>query len=113
MTYEENPLPNAQTSTMAIISLIAGILAVICTILFCLPCTLIFAFIFSLIAAILGFISLNQIKKSEGTLTGRGLAIAGLIAGLVSLVGAIVLSIIGIGLSLPAFLVPLFEGSNF
>lgn len=110
MTYEEKPLRHGQTSPMAIISLITGILAVICTILFCLPCTLILAFIFSLAAAVLGFISLRQINNSEGALTGRGLAIAGLIAGLVSLVGAIVLTIIGIGLSLPAFLLPLFGG---
>jgi hypothetical protein len=39
------------------------------------------------------------------------LAIGGLIAGLVSLVGAILLSFIGIGLSLPAFLIPLLESS--
>lgn len=111
MTYQESPVPHTQTSTMAIISLVAGILAVICTILFCLPCTLILAFIFSLAAAVLGFISLSQIKNSEGALTGRGLAIGGLIAGLVSLVGAILLSFIGIGLSLPAFLIPLLESS--
>jgi len=108
MTYEERPYQPAQTSALAIISLITGILAVIFTILSCVPCTLILALIFSLIAAILGFISLIQIKNSEGALTGRGMAIAGLIAGLVSFVGAIVMTLIGIGLSLPAILIPLF-----
>jgi hypothetical protein len=98
---------------MAIISLVSGILAVICTILFCLPCTLILAYVFSLAAAVLGFISLGQINNSEGALTGRGLAIGGLIAGLASLVGAIVLSIFGVVLSLPTFLVPILEGLNY
>ena len=103
MTYEEKRLAPGQTSTLAIISLIAGILAVFCLILLCVPCLRILAILFGLAAAIMGFISLRQIKNAEGALTGRGMAIAGLITGLVSLISVAILILIGIGLSLPAF----------
>lgn len=40
----------------------------------------------SIVAIILGHISLSQIKKSGGTQAGRGFAIAGLVLGYVGLV---------------------------
>lgn len=113
MTYEERPLQPGQTSTLAIISLIAGILSVICLILLCVPCLRILAILFGLAAAIMGFISLRQIKNAEGALSGRGMAVAGLVTGLVSLIGVIILLLIGIGLSLPAFLIPFMSGEYY
>lgn len=61
-------MPTAQqkTSGMAIASLVCGILNV---------------FPLSVIAIVLGHISLSQIKKGAGQITGRGLAIAGLVLG--------------------------------
>jgi prepilin-type processing-associated H-X9-DG protein len=62
-----------RTAGLAIASLVLGILAVSClSILAGIP------------ALILGIIALNKIGKSAGTLTGKGLAIAGLVMGGVS-----------------------------
>ncbi|MFW5713065.1 MAG: DUF4190 domain-containing protein [Brevefilum sp.] len=113
MSYERKPLEHAQTSTLAILSLIAGILSVIFLILLCVPCLRIFTIIFGLAASIMGFISLRQINTAEGSLTGRGMAIAGLVTGLVSLLLVIVLLIIGVSLSLPAFLIPILSGEYY
>jgi hypothetical protein len=56
-----------ETSGKAIVSLIGGVLS------FFLP--------FALVAVIFGHLSLSEIRKSAGRLTGRGLAIAGLVLG--------------------------------
>lgn len=66
-------MPTAQqkTSGMAIASLVCGIVNV---------------FPLSVIAIVLGHISLSQIKKSAGQITGRGLAIAGLVLGYLGIV---------------------------
>jgi hypothetical protein len=37
----------------------------------------------SVLAIIFGFVALNQIKKSDGTQTGKGMAIAGLVLGFI------------------------------
>jgi hypothetical protein len=83
---------------------------VISLILFCLPCTRLFSLIFGLVAAILGFISLRKIKNAQGAMTGRGMAIAGLIIGLICMITVAVLLLIGISLSIPAFLLPFLSG---
>lgn len=56
-----------RTSGLAVATLVIGLLA---------PCT---AGLAGLVGAILGFVSLRQIARSQGRLTGRGLAIAGLV----------------------------------
>jgi type IV pilus assembly protein PilA len=61
------PVGPATTSTKAILSLVSGLL--------------IFAFPFSIVAVVLGHLSLSEIRKSAGRLTGQGLAIAGLVLG--------------------------------
>ncbi len=61
------PNPNAQTSGLAITSLVLGILS------------LFTFFITALPAIICGIISLVKIEKSKGTLKGKGLAIAGIV----------------------------------
>jgi len=48
------------------------------------------AFVGSLVAIVLGHVALAEIKKSEGRLGGRGLAIAGLVLGYVGLAAWIV-----------------------
>lgn len=65
---------NPKTNTLAIVTLIAGILG------------------FNIIAVILGFVSLNQIKKSGEQ--GRVLAIIGLILGFIALIGFLIWIII-------------------
>ena len=66
-----------KTNTLAIVTLIAGILG------------------FNLIAVILGHIALSQIKKSnEG---GRTLAIVGLVLGYIGLVALIIFIIVAVG----------------
>ena len=65
------PIVAEETSGKAVASLICGIINI---------------FPFCVIAIILGHISLSQISKSAGRLTGRGLAIAGLVMGYLGLV---------------------------
>ena len=68
-----------RTSGLAIASLVLGIVWVF--------------WLGSILAVIFGHVALSQIKRSMGALTGRGMAIAGLILGylgLVTLVGFIV-----------------------
>jgi type IV pilus assembly protein PilA len=65
------PPSQSQTSGMAIASLVCGILNV---------------FPLSVVAIVLGHISLSQIKKSAGRIQGKGLAIAGLVLGYLGIV---------------------------
>jgi hypothetical protein len=94
------PFPPApRTSTLAIISLIGGI-----TGFSVLP------FLGALVAVITGHMAQSEIKKSNGLVTGKGMATAGLIMGYLVLAGgiciaclAIILPLMGIGLSIPFF----------
>lgn len=70
-----------QTSPLAIISLVLGIIGVPC-------CTF---FVFGLGALITGFIARKQINESQGQLKGGGMATAGLVLGAVTIVLGIVL----------------------
>ena len=67
-------------SVMAIISLVTGILAIPCC-----GCV-----VFSLAAIVLGYLGRKEIAESGGTKKGDGLAKAGLILGVVTLVLAVV-----------------------
>jgi hypothetical protein len=62
----------AVTSGKAVVSLVLGVLSF---------CTLLLA---GLPAALLGFLALNDIKKGRGRVKGKGLAITGLVLGLVN-----------------------------
>lgn len=70
----------AKTSPKAILSLIFGI------------CTLLFPL--SVVAIILGHLSLSEIKKSAGRLTGEGLATAGLVLGYIGVAGIPIMLIV-------------------
>jgi hypothetical protein len=89
------PLYVAQTSTLAIVSLIAGILGWIG-----------FLGIGPIIAIITGHMAKSEINKSGGRITGSGMATAGLILGYVNLGLSIialclVLAFFILGLSIP------------
>jgi hypothetical protein len=94
--------PFGKTNTMAIISLISGILSLVFLLTgLCIPCTAVFSLLFGPLGAILGFISKKKIAESGGEETGRGLAIAGIVASLLGTIGAIVAAILfllGVGL---------------
>ena len=66
------PAAAVKTSGMAIASLVLGICGI------------------SLLAIIFGIVALNQIKKSNGFLTGKGMAIAGIILGSIAIVISII-----------------------
>ncbi len=92
------PLPPVvRNSTMAIISLIAGIAGVS-----------VLPFLGSIVAIITGHMAKSEIKKSGGMVTGNGMATIGLILGYLAVVGgiciiclAVILPLLGIGLSIP------------
>jgi dihydroorotate dehydrogenase len=70
MDYNPTPTPTTRTSVTAIISLVAGLAG--------------FSFLpllGSIVAVITGHIAKGEIKRSNGLVTGGGLATAGLILG--------------------------------
>lgn len=84
-TYEE-PAAGGGASVFAIISLVTGILSILCC------CSRWMCIIFAVAAIVLGILSMN--KEEEG----RGMAIAGIICGAVGLVlGIIVIIIAAVG----------------
>jgi hypothetical protein len=83
-------LPTTRTSTMAIVSLIAGIVG-----LTLLP------IIGSIAAVVTGYMARKEIAASAGAITGNGMALAGLIMGWIG----VVLSVVG--LCIACFLVVL------
>ena len=94
--YEPVP-PTTRTSTLAIISLVGGITGF--TVL---------PMLGAIVAVITGHMAQSEIKKSSGMITGKGMATAGLIMGYLVLAGgicivclAILLPLLGIGLSIP------------
>jgi Domain of unknown function (DUF4190) len=95
----QTPPPSAPasppTNTLAIVSLVSGILGL--SVLF---------FIGSIVAVVTGIIAKRDIAGSGGTQTGEGLATAGVILGWVG----IVLGVIGVCLFGASFLLPLCLG---
>ena len=78
------PTLNPQDSSLALASLIAGILG-----------WTIFPLLGSIVAIITGYLGKKEIKESRGALTGDGMATAGLILGYIQ-VGFVVLVLIAI-----------------
>ena len=75
MDQQYSPLPPAQTtSTLAIVSLISGIVSWV-----------LIPFIAAVVAVITGHMAKNEIKKSNGMIGGNGMATAGLVLGYVQL----------------------------
>ncbi len=86
--YNPSPLPAPRTSTMAIVSLISGIVG-----------WTILPLLGSIVAIITGHIAQGEIKKGGGMVTGKGMAVAGLILGYLFVV--IFLCIICVAFILP------------
>jgi Protein of unknown function (DUF1559)/Domain of unknown function (DUF4190) len=68
---EDEPPRPGRTSTLAIVSLVLGLLSVGCSMFTAVP------------AVIFGLLGLREINRGEGRVSGRGLAIAGIVAGIV------------------------------
>jgi len=81
-----------KTSALAIWSLVLGILSLVC---------------FTIFAAIPGVIcghkALTKIKRSNGTLTGQGLAIAGLVTGYLGIAWAVLFIPLMMAIAIPNF----------
>jgi len=112
--YQESPPPpppegTKNTNTLALISLISGILGALTSALsLCLWCLGGFSFILGIAAAVTGYLSKKQIDGADGPQSSRKMATAGMILGLVSIVLSIVFFVLGTVFSglmaLPAFL---------
>ena len=72
--YGYTPVVTGRNNPLAIASMVLGIVGIV---LFC------FYAIPSIIAVVFAVVSLNQFKSQPNTYTGRGMAIAGLVTGLV------------------------------
>lgn len=85
--YNTFPPAAPRNSNMALISLISGIVS-----WFLIP------FIAAIVAVITGHMAKNEIKKSNGMVTGNGMATAGLILGYVQLGLGLCFCIVGIAI---------------
>ena len=90
----------SETSTLAIVSLISGILS-----------WFLFPLIGAIIAIITGHMARREIRDSQGGLTGDGMAIAGLVLGYIqlvlSLIGCCVLIVLlALGITTPFLCIP-------
>jgi hypothetical protein len=65
--------PAPSLSTWALVSMICGAVSIVS-----------FQVILAVLAIVFGFIGLNEVKKSQGTVEGRGFAIAGIVTGFIS-----------------------------
>lgn len=95
-SYQPLP-PITRSSTMALVSLIAGIAG-----------WTVLPFLGSIVAIITGHMAKGEINRSGGTVTGGGMATFGLILGYLSIVLGlclfcvlVILPLFGIGLSIP------------
>ncbi len=88
--YQQTPSNIPQNSTMAMVSMIAGIVSWVLA-----------PFIGSLIAIITGHMAKREIRESNGQLGGDGMATAGLVLGYLQLVPSI-LCICAVGIALAA-----------
>ncbi len=91
------PVPPQQSNTVALISLIAGISSVALLLLsICTWCLGVIPLLIGIGAAVLGVISKRQIDQSQGLQTGRKMAVAGIVLGVVGAVLSLVFMLIGL-----------------
>jgi hypothetical protein len=86
--------PQLRVNPLAVTSLITGIIALLCGLGSWACCFLVFlaaplSFILSAVSIPTGGVAMSQIKRSNGALGGNGMAIAGLICGIVALIPTI------------------------
>jgi competence protein ComGC len=85
-------IPLQRTSPTAIWSLVLGILSLLC-----------FSIFAGIPAVICGHIAHGKIKRSNGLLTGSGMALAGLITGYISIAMAVFIIPVLLAISVPNF----------
>jgi hypothetical protein len=85
------PVPG-KNSSMATMSLVLGILGVVCLSIFA-----------GIPALILGLLALREIRNSEGMISGAGLAVSGIILGICSILICLLALLIVSSVSLPNF----------
>ena len=90
MGYTGAAVAGPRTDGLAIGALIAGILSLVCFWPLCL------GIILGPAAAIMGFISRQRIAASAGTVSGGGLALAGLILGIIGFIASAAWAILSI-----------------
>ena len=66
--------PAPRLGAWALVSMICGAISIAT-----------FQSVLAILAVIFGFIGLNEVKKSQGTVEGRGFAIAGIVTGFISI----------------------------
>ncbi len=89
-----NPPALPRTSSLAVGSLICGILGII---VICLP------FVLSLIGIILGHVAFVKVRRSAGQVGGEGLALGGLITGYTGIVLGVFYTVIMVAVLVPVF----------
>lgn len=90
----------APNSTMAIISLIAGVLGLT-----------IFPLIGSIVALFVGYMARREIQESGGEIGGEGLATAGIVLGWIGVaLGVLGFCLFGLILTIPFCFIPLGQG---
>lgn len=93
----DQPPASTKTNSLALISMIIGILSVLLLVpSFCIPCLHLIIMVMGLAAAILGFLGRKQIDESQGTQGGRPMAMAGLIMGVVVFVVVLLYFLMGL-----------------
>ena len=88
--------PAPRLGTWALVSMICGVVSIVS-----------FQSILAVLAIVFGFVGLNEVKKSAGTVEGRGFAIAGIVTGFISV--AITLVIIALYVLYFIFLLSLYQ----
>ena len=83
-----------QNDAYAITALSTGVLAIV------LECGISFVgIILGIVATVFGFLSLGRIDRSQGQLSGKGMAIAGLICGIIGIVIGVVIILYGLAMN--------------
>ena len=98
-SYQEEMVTTVPNSSMAVISLVAGILGLT-----------FFPVLGSLVAIITGIMGRREVRESGGTLAGEGMATAGLVMGVIGIsLGALCLCVFGFTFGF-TFCIALSEG---
>jgi hypothetical protein len=90
------PVPQTKTSKLAIWSLVLGCLGVVLLVACIGP-------LFAIPAVICGHMAYSRIKRSEGLLEGRGLAMGGIITGYISIAIGVLLIPMLVAIAVPNF----------
>ncbi len=100
--YQQQVPPTAPSSTLAMISMIAGIISWILAPL-----------LGSLVAIITGHMAKREIRESMGRLQGDGMATAGLVLGYIQLVPAVLCICIILVMTALGMTIPILDSLSF